>query len=234
MLVHYTGMFPRITFVKRSGNSKIGKIPASISPQSTCPDVCPLKAGVCYAKYGPMAMHWKNVDKNGYEFVDFLAEVRKLPANQLWRHNTAGDLAGTNNDLDNLALGMLVEANRGRRGFTYTHKPMTQANRRAVSAANLNGFTVNVSLNSLAEVDAFGLGVLPIAVVLPERSESFKPRAFVTEGGNQVVVCPAQWRDTSCEQCGMCQRAERSYAIGFHKHGAGKKKDQLVQLRRSA
>lgn len=249
-------MFPRITFTLRSKNSKTGRIPVSISPSSTCPDACPFKQNGCYAKYGPMAMHWRNVEANGREFSEFLAMVAGLKPATLWRAHSAGDLPNegeTTDSISRTALGLLIEANRGRNGFTYTHKPCTpeairhmckvqerapvqadwqlmRDNRAAVAHANLNGFTVNLSMNSIAELDAFGLTALPVAVVIPERTATFEPREFKTPGGNQVVVCPAQWRATSCEDCGLCQKSNRKFAIGFHAHGQDKKRVSLKVL----
>lgn len=220
-------MFPSITFSLKSANKKTGRIPVSISPSSTCPDACPFKQSGCYAKYWPMAMHWSRVEANGKPWDLFIAMVRNLPDGQLWRHNSAGDLAGENGQIDATALGMLIEANRGKRGFTYTHKPLTRENRALIAAANLNGFTINVSLNSLRELDAIGLGALPVAVVIPERTEEFKPREIKTAAGNQVIVCPAQYRETTCAECGLCARADRKFAIGFHAHGQDKKRVSL-------
>lgn len=232
-------MYPVVTFSRISGNSKTGPIPVSTTDASTCPDVCPLKAKGCFAKYGPLAMHWEKVPERGMQWPEFLREVRKLPAGQLWRHNQAGDLPGENNDLNAFALGLLVQANQGKRGFTYTHKPMTPENRRAVADANLRGFTVNVSLNTVEELDAFGVGALPVVVILPKLPDGDRePRALRTPAGNRVVVCPAQYRETNCLECGLCQRADRDYAIGFRAHGtahsyvsreiAGKKRVSLT------
>lgn len=251
-----SSMFPRITFSLRSGNKKTGRIPVSISPRSTCPDSCPFKQNGCYAKYGPMAMHWRNVEKNGKSWPTFIEMVQDLKPGTLWRAHSAGDLPNEGSNPDSIsrtALGLLVFANQGRKGFTYTHKPCTpeairhmckvqerspvqadwqlmRDNRAAVADANLNGFTVNLSMNSISELDDFGLGTLPVAVVIPERTASFEPREFKTPGGNQVVVCPAQWRETTCEDCGLCQKSTRRFAIGFHAHGQDKRRVSLKVL----
>lgn len=217
---HYIVMYPIVALSRISNNSKTGPIPVSTTEASTCPDVCPLKAKGCFAKGGPLRMHWEKVPERGMPWEAFCKEVQKLPAGTLWRHNQAGDLPGENNILDAAALRMLVRANRGKRGFTYTHKPMTMKNREALAEANLHGFTVNVSLNSVEELDAFGVGALPVAVILPALAKGERePRAFRTAGGNRVVVCPAQYRETTCLECGLCQRADRNYAIGFRPHG---------------
>jgi hypothetical protein len=154
----------------KSGNRKVGPIPVSTTSLASCPDACPLKAGGCYAKGGPLAIHWRKVTEGaaGDDFETFTAKVASLPDGQLWRHNQAGDLPGHGDAIDGRQLGQLVAANAGKRGFTYTHKPMTRAaNREAVQAANAGGFTVNLSANTLAEADTLaGLGIAPVVVVL--------------------------------------------------------------------
>ncbi|MDV7398280.1 hypothetical protein RZS08_43150, partial [Arthrospira platensis SPKY1] len=105
---------------------------------------------------------------NGYEF--FLEQIKGLPEKQLWRHNQAGDLAGENCEIDEGLFHDLIEANRGRRGFTYTHKPLTKKNVKLLQSANENGFTVNVSCDSFRELDNVRKLGLPAVVVVPENS----------------------------------------------------------------
>ena len=86
-----------------------------------------------------MNQHWDAVTngQRGDSWEVFLAQVRKLAKSELWRHNQAGDLAGEGDSIDLNALNELVLANRGRRGFTYTHKPMwTQARTHTLSHSN--------------------------------------------------------------------------------------------------
>lgn len=88
-------------------------------------------------------------------------------AQTLWRHNQAGDLPGENDTIDLVALAQLAEANVGKRGFTYTHKPMTADNAAAVKQANARGFTINLSADNLSEADDLAeMQVGPVVVVL--------------------------------------------------------------------
>ena len=209
--------------VKRSANRKTGPIPVSTSPASTCP-TCLLEE-VCYAKYGPLSMHWSRVSsgRRGVPFDQFLEEIRKLPEGQLWRHNVAGDLPGRGNSLDTKKLGDLVEANRNKRGFTYTHKPVVKnpRNAAALKRANQNGFTVNLSANSIDEADRLvQLAIGPVVVVV----EQDRNRDFKTPAGNSVVICPhAIQRRITCKDCQLCQHADRKSIIAFPAHGSGKK-----------
>lgn len=95
-----------------------------------------------------------------------------------------------------------------------------RANRAAIQRANLEGLTINVSRDSLADVDAFGVGVLPMVVVLPKLEKGQEePKVTITPAGHKVVTCPAQWRETTCVECKMCADPNRSYVVGFRAHG---------------
>jgi hypothetical protein len=206
-----------------SHNVKTGPIPVSTSSKSTCPDACPFKAGGCYAQGGPLNIHWNKITsgERGTDFEGFLAAVKKIRRGQLWRHNQAGDLAGDNNAIDAGALKALVEANRGRKGFTYTHKPMTEENAQAVKHANENGFTVNLSANNLSHADELkALNIGPVVVVV----NSAQKENLTTPNGHKVVICPATVRDdVTCASCGLCQK-QRGAIVGFPAHGNAKKK----------
>lgn len=215
-----------------SRNAKTGPIYVSTSSAATCPTACPFNnanKGGCYADSGPLAIHWRKIThgERGGNFEAFLTSVSRLPKGQLWRHNQAGDLAGLGDSLDVEALSLLVRANKGRKGFTYTHKPLTtQVERDAIKGANNNGFTVNLSANNLAHADTLAdLGIAPVAVVLP----SDATENTVTPSGRKVIVCPATQRDdVSCMTCKLCAIAKRDAIIGFPAHGTSKRKaDQI-------
>lgn len=181
---------------------------------------------------GPLALHWKRVD-SGVKTLDldqFCDAIKALPEGQMWRHNQAGDLPGIGEEIDIEALQKLVEANQGKRGFTYTHKPPTGSNGQAIKSANAQGFTVNLSADNLAEADEFfSLGTAPVCVVLPSDSK----KSFRTPNGNKVVICPAAIRDNfSCLDCKLCAKSKRKSIIGFPAHGNGKRKvDSLVSIK---
>jgi ferredoxin len=214
--------------IRVSKNSKTGPIPVSITSEESCPDACPFKAlNVCYAKYGPLRLSWNRVNRIGDSFAGFLDQVRKLPKGTLWRHNQAGDLPGIGDRLDCEALGELVKANKGRRGYTYTHKPLNlESEREAIRSANANanGFTVNLSGNDLSHADELAdLGIGPVVTVLPSTVEG--PIRIQTPKGRPVVVCPATYReDVTCSTCGACAVANRKSIIGFPAHGTAKRK----------
>jgi len=213
----------------KSKNAKTGPIPVTTSSATTCPSACPFNSGGgCYAASGPLAMHWRKVTdgQRGDTYNALLAQIKAMDDGQLWRHNQAGDLAGVGDALDISALDALVAANKGKRGFTYTHKPLaTAAERDAIARANANGFTINLSGNDLSHADTLAdLAIGPVVVVLP----SDATQNTVTPAGRKVVVCPATIRDdVSCADCGLCARL-RDAIVGFPAHGTSKRKADAI------
>jgi len=210
-----------------SGNAKTGPIPVSTSSADTCPESCPFRSQGCYAKSGPLALHWLKITagNRGLDWDDFCSAIGALPRGSLWRHNQAGDLPGVGDERVIVALSQLVGANRGRRGWTYTHKHSTGANLDAIRNSNANGFTVNLSANNLQHADELAeTGCGPVVVVLP--SDQISNTA--TPAGRKVVICPAVTRDgITCASCGLCQR-QRSAIIGFPAHGTSKRKASAI------
>lgn len=214
-----------------SGNTKTGPMPVSTSNSNTCPDSCPIKVKGCYAKYGPVGMHWRKLDKgeskNSATWSEFVKQIKAIPRGSLWRHNQAGDLNGSNDLIDSVALSQLVNANKGKRGFTYTHYPMSNVdNRIAVSLANINGFTVNLSANDVNHADELkSYSVAPVVVIMPRDAT----KVSTTPAGNKVVICPAENTDkVNCLKCGLCQDSKRDYIIGFRAHGTAAKSVEVI------
>lgn len=219
-------MFVHLTPVSR--NVKTGPIPVSTTSAESCPSACPFNnanKGGCYAESGPLAIHWRKVTqgKSGDSFGIFLDKIARLPKGQLWRHNQAGDLIGQGDTLDVQALSLLVRANKGKRGFTYTHKPLaTESERQAIAQANKEGFTVNLSGNNPSHADTLAdMGIAPVTTVLPvdQTENTYTPK------GRKIVVCPATQRDdVSCATCKLCAVASRDVIVGFPAHGTSKRK----------
>lgn len=215
----------------KSDNRKTGPIPTSTSCKQTCPTTCPWRnrAG-CYGDGGPLAIHWDKVsnEDRGIDWLSFLDQIKKIPEGQLWRHNQAGDLARNGHKIDEKKLGELVDTNRGRKGFTYTHhlvegeSDSAKHNRSCVFLANQAGFTINLSGDNLAHADRlFALNIAPVTVLLPH---DFKGTTLETPAGNKVIVCPATYKNTVCMVCKLCAKKTRDYIIGFPVHGNKKKK----------
>lgn len=211
----------RVHITARSSNAKTGPIPVTTSEQSSCAPTCPFIGKGCYAKSGPLALHWRKVSagERGTDWQGLCDFVQSLPERQLWRHNQAGDLPHSAGVLDHAKMAHLVVANTGRRGYTYTHHQLTDHNVTILQRSNRHGFTVNVSTESLDQADhAMGLGLPAVTVV---RNDQTTPTH--TPSGHRVVVCPAQTRDISCSECGLCAQANRSCVVAFLAHGTAAK-----------
>lgn len=207
-----------------SSNAKTGPIPTSTSYRATCPTTCPFYDKGCYAKAGPQAIHWRKVSnaERGVDWAEFIAQVRKIQRGQLWRHNVSGDLAHNNGQIDCDALMDLINANRGRKGFTYSHHVLNDHNAGALRFANAMGFTVNASCESVDDADRVMTehGIPAVAVVHSEKTDRF----YTTSSGRKVITCPATIHEgVTCATCGLCQRADREFVIAFPAHGAAKK-----------
>jgi hypothetical protein len=212
-------------FTEASSNIKTGPIPTSTSDRATCWTGCPFYDKGCYAKSGPQNIHWNKVSagERGYEWQAFLSLIRKLQRGQLWRHNVSGDLPVVSDGvIDGDKVAQLVDANRGRKGYTYTHHPLTDSNLGAIMYANAAGFTVNVSTESVEVADSImsNHGIPAVAVVNSNKTDRF----YRTESGRKVITCPATIHDNvTCKTCGLCQQADRQFVIAFPAHGNAKK-----------
>lgn len=200
-------------FVAESGNRKTGPMPVSYIGRESCPASCPHRKASCYAELGPARLQW-NRARNSW--ADYCASIEALPAGTLWRAAVAGDLPGRGERVNMAELRALVAANKGKRGFTFSHKK-TPAALEAIRWANAEGFTVNLSADSLEEADALAdTGAGPVVSLVP----SDAPARMTTPAGRKVRVCPAQLReDTTCTDCQLCSRPNRDVIVAFRAHG---------------
>ena len=213
-------------FTAKSRNIKTGPIPVTVSSGDTCPDACPFLRAGCYAAGGRLALHWRAVSDGtrGSDLAALCDSIAALPAGQLWRHNAAGDLPGNGDAIDADALRQIADANAGKRGFTYTHKPPAHGDNAAhIAAANTAGFAVNLSGNNLAHADALADMAIGPVVVVQDALDGTRADT-VTPGGRKVVTCPATYRkDVTCASCGLCAARNRNAIVGFPAHGVQKR-----------
>jgi hypothetical protein len=223
----------KVLLVENSSNSKTGNIPVSYVESSTCPSSCALRSNGCYAKNGPTGYHWGRLDRGetGSDWSGFISKIRQLWHGQPWRYGVCGDLPGKSEVVDGVQLAQLVAANRGKKGWAYSHKPVlmgryAKANRNAILAANQDGFTINLSANNLHHADTLAsLGIAPVVAIVPSNTS----RNTHTPAGRRVVLCPATTRDrVTCARCGICQRTSREYVVGFPAHGIQVKKADAI------
>jgi hypothetical protein len=95
------------------------------------------------------------------------------------------------------------------------------ANRQAIEEANKNGFTINLSGNSLSHADQLAdLRIAPVTVILPATTK----QNTKSPKGRTVVICPTNTHGVTCAECGLCARSSRSTIIGFPASGGHKHK----------
>jgi hypothetical protein len=157
--------------------------------------------------------------------------VAALPEGQLWRHNEAGDLPGRGSVVDSSKLTELIDANFGRRGFTYTHKWSLDTHN-IISLANRQGFTINVSCDSFEDIDRIRAALkgrrLPLVVVVP----SDHPQFSETPGGSKLVVCPNETTGITCAECELCANPNRNSIVAFRAHGQSAARVSLASVQR--
>jgi hypothetical protein len=221
----------RVTITKVSGNTKTGPITTTRTERSSCPTTCPFYNAGCYATLGRERLQWDRLNRaeTGVNWDEFVTQIRRIvPSGMLWRHNTAGDLPHNDGNIDYLQLRKLIMANKGKKGFTYSHHVLNDHNVVALQNANRMGFTVNASCESVDDADyVMSEHRIPaVAVVHSEESRRF----FTTSSGRKVVTCPAAIHKgkVSCATCGLCQKADRDFVIAFPAHGVAKNKVNAI------
>ena len=212
----------------KSANVKVGPIPVSTTEEGSCPIECPLKGTDCYARFGPLGMHWRKIGEGGRgdNWDSFCERVKTFRKGQLWRHNQAGDLPQDDDGrIDREKTAKLSEAAKKTKGWTYTHyDPMISQNRDAIASMNESGgMVVNLSADNMAEADQYvQLAIGPVVVILPQDAPT---RGNKTPLGVPIVVCPAQTQETmTCDQCKLCAVRDRKSIVGFLAHGTAKKR----------
>lgn len=211
-----------------SGNVKVGAIPVSTTEEASCPSECPLKGTDCYARFGPLGMHWRKVKEGmrGDNWTAFCNRVKKFVTGQLWRHNQAGDLPQRKDGrIHKGKAKQLARASKHTNGWTYTHyDPTDEHNASTIKEMNeTGGLTVNLSADSLTEAEEYvQLDIGPVVVTVPEDTPH---KGNKTPNGLPIVICPAQTQeDMNCEQCKLCAVRDRKSIVGFLAHGTAVKR----------
>lgn len=228
-----------------SSNAKTGNIIQSYSSRSTCPEKCPLRAGVCYAEGYYTRKIWDRCDNpmdkryvaNDEQLRATLLEATKQHlkgdsnnSTVLFRHNVAGDVATEGTSvLDSRRINSLTGAveyvNKlfpdSLRGYTYTHCEINAHAAGIIRDAASRGFLINASCETIPEViQAKSLGInTVITSVSPDET-----KRALKASGIPSVQCPAQTHaGRNCKECRLCSR-DRKTTIIFGVHGSAAKK----------
>jgi hypothetical protein len=215
-----------------STNSKTGPIAVITITEETCAEDCPFRDGPCYARSGPLRLHWLAVTRKerGEPWEALCGSVSRLPLKIMIRYGQAGDLPGDGVIIDHLALFKIAAAAQGRKMFGYTHYDMSlEWNASCVEKAIADGFVINVSGNSLEHADELKLlTTAPVVCVVPR---DYPHTGGRTPDGHRVVVCPAQTHEgVNCISCKLCASAKRKSIIGFLAHGSRARQAEVVAL----
>jgi hypothetical protein len=214
----------------KSSNAKTGKIAVSTTSQDSCPSDCPLATSGCYAKSGPLKLHWDKVSQGpmskqarGTDLMSFCDSLRALPDGSCFRHNQAGDLPHVNGLINAHALELITDAcaERSLVAWTYTHHKVDNMNNVImIKRSNKVGLTVNVSAHSQDHAAACHKQGLPSVCIVP-RGET---RKNWEHDGVKFLVCPAQTSEKTCSECKLCAISDRSCVVAFKAHGTQAKK----------
>lgn len=209
----------------RSSNAKTGPIPVSSSPRATCAPSCPFLKNGCYGENHGLNFHWNAVSDGtrGVSAPEFFRLIAALISGQLWRHDQVGDFPHTLGRISRRFLKGLVAANKGKKGYTYSHHDLKLGeNLSLLRMANRQGFTVNISTETEAAADSAIATGLPAVLTV---SSTEQRKVWQTAAGNRVVTCPAQRvKDLTCMACELCHKRPSRLIIAFVAHGSGKNK----------
>lgn len=234
-----------------SGNTKLGRIPASWTQKSTCPPSCPFLV-VPDGKKAPGCYYWsgfrtrqaaKSLDENktgrAFDREQFIGWVLSLPIGQLWRDRVGGDqlpdldLDPTGETIDAHQLREVAKANNRRRarGFGYCHYDVIENahNRLLLLMAQNKGLVLNASGNSLRHAARIKSAAPDLSVV------ATGPADYATKDqtidGQRFIQCPQTWnKSITCQNCQLCALPERDYIIVFPAHGTGKTPANLIAI----
>jgi hypothetical protein len=221
-----------------SSNSKTGAIAVSTTSRDSCADDCPLKGDDgCYAEAGYYTrLHWDYVTsgKRGVPPLEFIMQVSKLPANEMFRHDIAGDLWKHPENSKQIYFPYLEKLAKASShlyaAWTYTHHTLDgidgARNKQAIFDVEQYNFIINISTESLDVAAKWQKEGFMVTVVQPEGG----PTAF-RHNDVSFVQCPATLPNSTitCQTCGgrkgkpLCATI-RKVVVVFPAHGSRKKK----------
>ena len=221
-----------------SSNKKTGPIAVSTTSRDNCADGCPLKGDDgCYAESGYYTrLHWDQVTegKRGVPPLEFITQVSKLPANEMFRHDIAGYLWKDPENSKLIYFPYLEKLAKASShlyaAWTYTHHTLDgitgAMNKQAIFDVEQYKFIVNISTESLDVAASRQKEGFMVTVVQPEGG----PTAF-RHNDVSFVQCPATLPNSTitCQTCGgrkgkpLCATI-RKVVVVFPAHGSRKKK----------
>jgi hypothetical protein len=199
----------------KSGNAKTGPIPVTSRAQWSCPTSCPFFGAGCYGENrgrNPRTLFDLAADAETVHTTESLAAEMRRAGNPrrfggralrrvlpIVRDREVGDVLTAAGAIDHAWLSVVTDAARsvGRTVFGYTHVT-------TLTAEDVpDGYVMNASTETTEDVrDAHGRG-LP-AVIVGDRDALAE-----SDPATRYVSCPAESRDVTCAECGLCAMPSR-------------------------
>lgn len=205
-----------------SANRKTGDIAQVYTSSNSCPIRCPFLNSGCYGKNFGTNFQWRKAD-NGVLDIDGLRMFAAgLESGTMVRHNVAGDLSFPGTSRINPALvDELISIYAPYRAYTYTHCAIDDESAAVIRKANACGFVINVSCETMGEVDDAMARGLPAVLAVTKAPE----KGAKTPCGHRLILCPAQdpqydGKGVNCANCQLCTRGQRTVVICFDAHGS--------------
>ncbi len=222
----------KVIFVVKSSNKKTGPMPQCYVHRNTCPTVCPLRNyHGCYGDSPRTNLVWRRLDRGeGITWNELCNKVSSL--RELWRYGVIGDLPGKNYHINTRLMMQLCDANDYNQCMTYTHKWMQNhaINILKIKRINDRGITVNLSANTMHDVDDLVYLGLPITIMTKEYPKYYlchETTIVQTPKLNRVMLCRHYTHGMQCIDCGLCSRVHR-IPIGLPVHGTFRKRAAIV------
>ena len=161
--------------------------------------------------------HWTKLSER------MILEVRELLASGVTGRALASKYGVSEGTISMVRHGL-------RRGASKL-SPNLASNGDLIREANRDGFTINLSADSLEDADRLtDMEIGPVAVVVAHDA----PIRLKTPAGRRVTICPAESSKMTCDECRLCANPKRKTIIGFRAHGQSKAiVSELVRERRT-
>lgn len=221
------GTLDDVFIVARSSNSKLGNLPATYRPASTCPTSCaflPANQGGCYGSGRIFGLASKRAGTITEAQLDATLAKAERGAKYM-RDRVVGDLVTPDGRFDLTYVQTIARAARkaGLQVFGYTHAQALMT-RQTVRAVEKTGYLLNASCENRKDIEtAVALG-LPTVVT----GNSWVEGEVIA--GRRIVTCLAQTHGLTCADCGLCAK-ERACTVRFKLHGPTRMAAASIQRR---
>jgi hypothetical protein len=204
-----------VHWVSQSNDKKIGKVLASYSTKSTCPDSCNLKTGGCYA-WGLFYLNVlsKKIEDGRIKAKDLISAMKdRSVSSRIVRHRVAGDVVG---DVPDTLKECDIVTNSGLINVGYTHTWREEESQPLKTV-------FRASCENLSEVlEARGMG-WSATVIVPKGTN----KTILLPNGEKAYMCPARYgekdkKDITCNDCTLCRvdLKTSNKTVMFEAHGS--------------